>query len=53
MLILVLVLLWVSWILPGEVESVFDCLIEVMHEDMANVILFPDQPFPWSFTVNL
>ena len=48
-----LVLLCVSLILPGEIESVFDRIIEVMHEEMANVIHFAKQPSPWHFTLNL
>ena len=35
-----LVLLRLSWILPGSLESVFDRIIEVMHEDMDNIIRF-------------
>ena len=50
---MVLVLLWGIWILSGGLESVFDWIIEVMHEEMANVIRFPKQPISWRFTVKL
>ena len=51
--ILVLVLLQVSWIIPGGLGSVFKWIIELIDEKMANVIHFANQPSPWSFTVNL
>ena len=50
---LVLVLLQVSWIICGGLESVFDWIIEVMHEEMANIILFAEQPRLWHLTVKL
>ena len=44
---LVLLLLRVSWILPDGLESVFDRIIEVMHEEVDNIICFSDQSIPW------
>ena len=48
-----LVLLWVSWILPGGIDSLFDHIIEVMHEEIDNIIRFSEQPSPWRFNVKL
>ena len=40
-------------ILPGGLESVLDCIIEVMNEDMANIIRFTEQPILWPLTIKL